>query len=306
MQKLITLSVALIIGSWASAQNILAEAELRAENVNRIKVEGKFVDVDVKKGDDVYFKGIITGNGDEGDYEFKTRIIGNTLDIQVSYTKNNYSWKSYKIRESSIQLTIPQGVSLEIDNSSGDISISYLDAEEKSEIEASSGDVTIVNAQSDIQIETSSGDIGLKNVTGELEVSSSSGDQEFTLVNGHLEIIATSGDVEVEQVTGSLDIETSSGEVDIRDCKVSMRVETTSGDVDAYALTLVGDAYFRTSSGDLEVEFTNDIDKMSFDLTASSGDIDVGSLSGDKRLMIDNGGYKVTGISSSGDQDYSN
>ena len=125
-----------------SAQNIIAEAELKAENVNEVSVEGYFVDVYVTRGDEVYFKGIIKGNGEEGDYRFDTDIVGSTLMIKVTNTRNRYSWKNYRTQDSRIDITIPEGVALDIDNSSGDINVANLRATE-STIEASSGDITL-------------------------------------------------------------------------------------------------------------------------------------------------------------------
>ena len=42
-----------------TAQNVMAKAELEAENVDEVRVDGSFVDVYVKKGDRVYFSVII-------------------------------------------------------------------------------------------------------------------------------------------------------------------------------------------------------------------------------------------------------
>ena len=51
---LITLS---ILSFQLLGQNVLAKAELIAENVNEVRVDGSFVDVYVTKGDQVTFKG---------------------------------------------------------------------------------------------------------------------------------------------------------------------------------------------------------------------------------------------------------
>ena len=293
-----------ILLSLASfAQNILAQAELEAENVDEVRVEGSFVDVYVNTGDKVFFKGIIRGNGDEDDYRFDTEIVGSTLVIKVVYTKNRYNWKSYKMQESRMDITITDGVRLDIDNSSGDIFVANLRADE-SDIEATSGDITLKSIVANLNVETSSGDIEIDGLTGDSEIESTSGDQELYGLNGDIETQASSGDITIEKFDGELEIEATSGDVKIRNGAGTLKVRTSSGSIDGNDITLKGDAYFDATSGDVEIDFTNDLDDLSFDLTATSGDIEVGSRSAEKRLRIDRGGYRVIGVTSSGDQEY--
>ena len=101
MKKLL-IALAFIFSISANAQNLLAKAELEAENVDEVRVEGSFVDVYVNTGDKVYFKGKITGSGDEGDYSFETDIVGRTLVIRVD-RETNRSWRNYRITESRIE-----------------------------------------------------------------------------------------------------------------------------------------------------------------------------------------------------------
>ena len=71
-------------------------------------------------------------------------------------------------------------------------------------------------------------------------------------------------------------------------------------------MELTGDAYFKATSGDVEIDFVNDLGDLSFDLTATSGNLDVGRRSGEKKLYINRGGYKIVGVTSSGNQEYEN
>ena len=64
-----------------------------------------------------------------------------TLVVKVM-RKERRSWKGYNLNESKIELTIKKGVKLNIDNSSGDIYVTGLDADD-SQIEATSGDISL-------------------------------------------------------------------------------------------------------------------------------------------------------------------
>jgi len=288
-----------------SAQNVIAKAELEAENVDEVRVEGSFVDVYVNTGDKVYFKGIIEGNLDEGDYRFDTEIVGSTLVVKVIYEKNRYNWKNNRLTESRIDITIKDGVSLDIDNSSGDVNVANLRASE-SRIEATSGDITLKSIVANLKVETSSGDIDVEGLIGDSEIESTSGDQDLYDLKGNIETRASSGDITVKNFDGSLDIEATSGDVEIRGGKGSLKVRTSSGNIDGNEIELTGNAYFDATSGDVEIDFKNDLNDLSFDLSATSGDLEVGSRSAEKRLLIDRGGYKVIGVTSSGDQEYDN
>ncbi|MEM7298835.1 MAG: DUF4097 family beta strand repeat-containing protein [Bacteroidota bacterium] len=293
----------LLLGSITSmAQNTIAKAELEAENVNEVRIEGSFVDVYVKSGDRVFFKGEINGNGDEGDYRFDTQIVGSTLVIKVIGNRKG-SWRNYRLEESRIDLTITDGVALDIDNSSGDIKVANLRASE-SKIEATSGDITLRSIVANLDVETSSGDIDIDGLIGDSDIESTSGDQDLSNLEGSIETQASSGDITITDFDGDLDIEATSGDIEIRGGEGRMKIRTTSGDIDGRNIKLTGNTYFDATSGNVDVDFSNDLDDMSFDLTASSGDLEVGNRSGEKRMVIERGGIKVIGVTSSGDQEY--
>lgn len=286
-----------------SAQNVLASAELEAQNVDEVRIKGSFVDVYVKNGDRVYFKGEINGSGDKGDYRFDTEIIGSTLVIEVIRERGGNSWKGYSTKESRIDLTIMDGVSIDIDNSSGDIFVANLRASE-SRIEASSGDISLKSIVANLKVETSSGDIEIDGLTGDSDIESTSGDQELSNIKGNIETRASSGDIDVVNFNGSLDITATSGDVEIRGGIGTIRAQTSSGNIDGRDIELKGNANFKATSGDIDIDFENNINDLSFDLTGTSGSLNAGGRSSSKRLSIDRGGYRVTGVTSSGDQDY--
>ncbi|MEP1033328.1 DUF4097 family beta strand repeat-containing protein [Ekhidna sp.] len=301
MKKLIFAFV-LITSVPIFAQNTLAKAELEAENVDEVRIEGSFVDVYVNRGEKVYFKGIITGSGDKGDYRFETEIVGKTLVIRVDRQRDK-SWRNYRINESRIDLTIVDGVKLDIDNSSGDVNVANLRAS-SSKIEASSGDIRLRSIVANLDVETSSGDIDIDGLTGDSEIESTSGDQDIFNTKGNIETRASSGDITISGFSGKIEVQATSGDVEIRKGVGAIKARTSSGNIDGYGIEVNDNCYFDATSGDIEIDFVNDLDDLSFDLTATSGDLEVGNRSGEKRLVIDRGGIKITGTTSSGGQEY--
>ncbi len=302
MKNLLGLA-AILVCSLTFGQTVLASAELEAQNIKEVRVEGSFCDVYVEQGNRNYLDAIITGKGDKDDYEFDTEISGETLLVKV--IRRDRSWRGWNNSEAKIELTIKPGVRLDIENSSGDVYVTDLDAED-SEIEATSGDITLKRIKADLEVETSSGDIEIREMVGRLEIESTSGDQDIYNTDGNIDTRASSGDITISDFEGDLELEATSGDIEIRGGKGTVSARTTSGNIDGNNIELTGDAYFKAGSGDVEMDFSNDLRDLSFDLTATSGNLDVGSRSGEKKLYIDRGGYKIVGITSSGDQEYEN
>jgi len=301
MKNLLAIAAALSCG-LSFGQTILASAKLEAKNIKEVRVEGSFCDVYVEKGDRNYLDAIIRGKGEEGDYEFDTDISGSTLIVKV-VKRDRSSWRSWNMTDAKIELTVKDGVRLDIENSSGDVYVTGLEAEDF-EIEATSGDITLKRITANLEVETSSGDISINELVGELEIESTSGDQEIYNANGNIDSRASSGDLTVSDFRGELVLEATSGDIDIRGGVGTVSVRTSSGNIDGNDIELTGDAYFKATSGNIEIEFENDLSDLSFDLTATSGDLDVGNRSAEKKLYIDRGGFKVVGVTSSGDQEY--
>lgn len=300
--KYLLISSLLLIGTASHAQRVLASAELEAQNISEVRVEGSFCDVIVEKGDKNYMVASIMGKGEEGDFRFDTQTIGSTLVIKV-VRKAKQSWKGYNLRESKIELTLKDGVKVDINNSSGDVFISDLNTDE-SKIEATSGDITLKRIKANVEVESSSGDISIDELVGSLDMESTSGDQRLFDVKGSIDTRASSGDITISNFDGEVELEATSGDVSLRGGVGSLKVRTTSGDIEGTSIELSGNAYFKSSSGDVEIDFVNDVSSLSFDLTASSGNLNVGSKSGEKKLYIDRGGYKIVGVTSSGNQGY--
>lgn len=290
-------------GLQVYSQNVLAKVELEAANVKKVSVQGAFVDIYVAKGERIYLHGIIEGSGEEGDYRIHTSIENEALVVEIETMKNDLHWKSRRITKARIDITILEGVELDIDNSSGDVRVENLQSS-KSNIKASSGDIVLRKIVSNLQVETSSGDIALQGLVGDSQIESTSGDQHLMEIQGTVKTQASSGDIRIDTFEGELAVKSTSGDVEIVDGVGTVNVRSTSGEIEGRNIELTGDANFNATSGDIEVDFENELDNLSFDLSASSGELEVGGKSANKRLILERGGYVVKGVTSSGSQEY--
>ena len=204
-----------------------------------------------------------------------------------------------------IDLEVPSGTELTIENSSGDIRISGLEAKEL-QVGATSGDVMMKEIYADVRLSTTSGDVTLRMINGNVSMRSTSGDQEYFDITGDLKTQATSGDIEIAKLNGDLDVTSTSGDMDFDDVSGRINATSTSGDIQGEYILLTQDSRFKSTSGNIYMELKNDLDEVGFDLRATSGDLEVGRLDGEDHLVIRRGDILVTGISTSGDQTYTN
>lgn len=281
---------------FAAGQSILASHEFEADNITSITLEGKFCDVFVKKGPKVMFNGVIEGSGDPEDYEITSDIRGSNLYIRVE--KYSRGWD--RMIRSDLKLEVPENVLLNIENSSGDIDVTGISGE-RIVIEATSGDIDIRGIEGRLQVGSTSGDLEIRQVRGSIIAKSTSGSQEYEEIVGDLETVSTSGDIDIDNYDGNVRAEATSGSIRLERGVGEMYLRTTSGDIDGYYVVLKGDAEFRASSGDVEIELANRLDEFSFDLQTSSGSLRVGSRSSEKNLYMKQGGYWIRGVTSSGD-----
>lgn len=303
MKPFFTLFLTALLCGRLIGQTTLAEHHFEAEGITRVSVEGAFCDVYVSQGDKVLFDGLIKGAGDHGDYVIASIHSGTSVVFKVE-RKKEYKWSS-NIDVARLDLVVPDGIELIVENSSGNVKISQFRGD-RLEVSASSGDLQLSGIQCNAYLKTTSGDLSLKDAVGDVTMRSTSGDQEFYDLSGDLRTGATSGDVVVVRLKGDLEVEATSGDVELNEVQGAVEVSTTSGNIHGDYVLLTGDSRMKSTSGNIAIDLKNNLEEVSFDLRATSGDLRVQNLEVEGHLLLDRGGLKVTGVSTSGDQTYKN
>lgn len=321
MSKLFVLTlVGCLLGIFpVHAQKVLDKVQQNYKGIEALRIEGGFCDVaiDGQSRDDVDFEGVIQGRFfGSGDFKIIHKKEGTLLHVWIdrpSISTGNI--------EGKLIFEVPATVNVNVVNSSGDVKIKGI-KKTPMKVKASSGDIYLERNQCDLIFGTSSGDLIIKEHKGQLEGVSSSGDQQFWDIQGDIKTKASSGDVSFSRIHGNINSGTTSGDVDfkevkgdvsnvsssgeiyLRNCEGSFSLRATSGDIDGKGITLRENSRFKTSSGDITMDFSNDLETISFDLVASSGDLQIGNRSAEKRMKKQSGEISVNGVSSSGDQRY--
>ena len=149
---------------------------------------------------------------------------GNEVSVRAILPENrNWSWNNHAVLDLVIE--VPATLPLEIDDTSGDMTIETVAA--KIRIEDNSGEIRVRDSGGDIWISDSSGGIDIRGVKGSVDVDEdSSGEIEIYDVTGSVHVGRdSSGSIDVSRVggdfvverdgSGSIDFDGVKGKVDI-------------------------------------------------------------------------------------------
>ena len=117
--------------------------------------------------------------------------------------------------DAKIDLTVrvPKSMQVQIDDGSGSIDVSDLDANLK--IEDDSGSIRIRDIQGNIDVEDGSGKIDITDIRGDLEVRDGSGSIQVDTVRGDVRLVDGSGQITLKDIDGNLAIRDGSGGIEI-------------------------------------------------------------------------------------------
>lgn len=325
----------LLVLSCLQAQDVIDQVDETYSNITNIEVEGSFCHVSVIGGtsSDVHFTGEVLASRS---YDIKIRhnVSGNTLRVWLD--RPNSIRGSVK---GKLTFNVPENTNLNVDNSSGSVSVSNI-GEAEVKLKTSSGSIKAQSIKSSLVIGASSGSLSVADISGDVKAHTSSGSQRISGVKGNLTTKASSGSIKVEGVGGDASVTSSSGSQSIQTVegnvwsKVtsgSLNIANVTGDVKAASssggirldritgavnlssssgsqkgtnIKLTGASYFEASSGSVSMDLLNEKEELSFSLTASSGGLSAKGDKGRKKMIIERGPIKIVGSTSSGSQSY--
>jgi hypothetical protein len=142
--------------------------------------------------------------------QLHVRREGNVIQVHVQ-TPEQMSGIGVFYAYLDLQVVVPEGLPVEITDSSGDMS---LEGVRVVRVTDSSGDITARGLPADVEIDDSSGDIRVEDAAGAVRVSDSSGD---VVIRGAGSVHIpqdSSGDMTIERIAGDVRIDRdSSGDV---------------------------------------------------------------------------------------------
>jgi hypothetical protein len=258
-------------------------------NVEVTAVPGDSVDVTVDitvKGDGSSAKNVAN------DLQPQFLVEGDKLIIRSS-SKKGWTWKSFSAK-GMVTISMPQGMNLSVDSSSGGTRISGDFGDAVVDFDASSGSLTVDGAVREINADISSGSVRVA-VMRPLEsfsADASSGSVRLTGGAHEAHVDTSSGSINVAGLLGDGSFDTSSGGITAQwnaiPAGASVRAEASSGSV---SLTFPAGTQLEgsvdVSSGGIRSDFPGVTSKKHLDLNGGPGAVklSVETSSGGVKLM---------------------
>ncbi len=114
-----------------------------------------------------------------------------------------------------LTIVVPRSLQLDIDDGSGSMQISDIDAVVK--INDGSGSMQVSNINADLSIDDGSGSMLISNIAGNLNIEDGSGSQTIKNVTGNIVNNDGSGSISISNVAGNVSVDDGSGSVSIVD-----------------------------------------------------------------------------------------
>ena len=293
--------------AFAFEKNLLVKENYKSSDITQMNLNLSFEDVSIQKihGDEITMEIYSNYKKKLPSYE----LDGSTLKLQTS-PKRVFNYDLCKIC-----LYIPEDYKLStlfINTTSGDIDISYLNAENIS-IKSASGDVDTddINCDEDFSILANSGDIDINRINAKtISLKTTSGDIDIEKSKAEdMTLKTTSGNIESDKFEGDyISLETNSGNVDSNNTICNyFTASAISGDITLILKKAPSAASaMKTTSGDIELILPKN---EGFDLISSSNsgrlhdeinDMSI-SIRGEFRNSYYGGGSEITIKTTSGD-----
>ncbi|TFV94454.1 hypothetical protein E4S40_10550 [Algoriphagus kandeliae] len=277
----------LFLATITFAQNVLVDVNKSYPGINRLEVEGGWLDVSYEggSGTDVQVEAYLQSNDEDQDIVFVT--VGDVLKIKYERKSKNWTWSNGQ-NKGWIKITGPESIEINFRNSSGNTSVRNV-ASEETYMKVTSGRISAEGIDGDLTIGATSGRLSVSDVSGSVMASLTSGNADINQVSGDVNYKSTSGSLDASQIDGELNVEFTSGRAVLESIGQLGELKFTSGSIRAEEVGLGPNTSFSGSSGNFRIQTYSNLEDFNFDLSSSSGSLQVGDRKTSKKLEVDNG-----------------
>lgn len=182
---------------------------ISGEDVNQISVKAKIYSEkynDLEALQEAFAEKMIFTLEEQGDTA-KLRVVNKkTTTMLINLNPEIYV---------DLTVVVPKSLQLDIDDGSGSMKISDIDAVVR--IDDGSGSMQVSNINADLYIDDGSGSIQISNIVGDLDIDDGSGSQTIENVTGNIVSNDGSGSISISNVAGNVSVDDSSGSISVVD-----------------------------------------------------------------------------------------
>jgi DUF4097 and DUF4098 domain-containing protein YvlB len=156
----------------------------------------------------------------------------------------------------------------------------------------------------ELSVRTTTGNISVETVNGPKRLVSTTGTITVRSSNGRVSSGSTTGGQRFDYVQGDIVAESTTGGIEVTNTEGTLDLESTTGGQEGRAVKLTGDSRFQTSTGRIEMDFANPIEDFTFDLSSTTGRMEVGESKVRGTLVQGEGPIRIVGRTTTGRQVY--
>ena len=318
----------------AQQQLLMQKVDTTYKSVNFVKITGSFAKISIANNDisDIKLSGELRANEKVNGFVLSHTLVADTLAVLISYPKDNWVTHSGELR-----LSLPKGISVDIENTSGYIDIISCNDLKVNAVTTSgkfvvrncggtfalrsiSGDITASKYEGSLTIVSNTGKISTSECVGNLDITNLSGESSIITHNGNIIAESTSGKIQMESITGDIKAKTASatmkvskvvgnlnltsfsGTMTFFDIKGVINNDSGAGDQLGQQINLTGNSKFVSTEGSIKLRLLNQTPDLTFKMVSESGFIQVRGESKKKKLKLGKGALLVESYSTTGGQ----
>ena len=217
-------STSVVAASCTATKTIEEQLSVQGISLLRVNALAGYLEIRPSTDKSVHFSGRSCSDEEEWLQHMTLDVVRNDqileLTVIIPYDDADFD-ADYAYMD--IDLKIPENLSTEIRDSSGDINTERVSI---TSIDDSSGNIRVRDNNTSLAIQDSSGRIEVRALLGDLEIVDSSGDIDVFDIKGNVTIPRdSSGEIDIETVTGTVVVgRDGSGGIDIRDVKSNVEI----------------------------------------------------------------------------------
>lgn len=318
----------------AQEMPLVAKADQSYSNVSSVSIVGEFCKVDIKEGAEIELTAEMRAAKDLEGYAIDCTEEGGVLKVEVK--KPESGWTSHT---GFIKLTVPKGVAVNVQTTSGYISLEGLSGADIL-AQSNSGKITANGITANVTLKAKSASINAENITGQLNMTTKGGEHVVRNIDGAVSLYSSSGAMIVDNIKGALKTESTDGAQTIKEVKGDIYLKTksgamklsnaegsigllsvsgtlnlfdvtgvfnlvaTQGSIIGTRVKLTESSNFQTTEGKIKLKLVNPKEELTFECESEHAFIIAFGKSKKKKLKTGTGPIVITATSMTGAQNY--
>lgn len=217
-------------------EEITKEGISKGYDIKELKLTNSFGDIEIRKGNSNEIRLEAEARVQYNDENKAKNYIKDAIRIEEGEITNIYikdipsnNNREYEKAMANFIVYIPEGITVDIKNSFGDIDIENAG---KAIVKNSNGNIKLADCSKDAEVKNSFGRIEMENIGGNIDVSSSNGDIRIAEVAGNIDVETSFGNIRLKNIKGNVEAESRNGNVEVEGVEGSIEAETSFGNVE--------------------------------------------------------------------------